>query len=59
MNNPNALASGIAIEAPPSNLPIEAQDYLHRLAIQISGQFNNMEKEIQKLQQRVKVLEGP
>ena len=59
MNNPNALASGIAIEAPPASLPVEAQDYLHRVMIQISGQFNNMEREIQKLQQRVKVLEGP
>lgn len=59
MNNPNALASGIAIEAPPASLPVEAQDYLHRVMIQISGQFNNMEKEIQRLQQRVKVLEGP
>lgn len=59
MNNPNALATGIAIEAPPASLPVEAQDYLHRVMIQISGQFNNMEVEIKNLQQRVKVLEGP
>jgi hypothetical protein len=59
MNNPNALATGIAIEAPPASLPIEAQDYLHRVMIQISGQFNNMDKEIERLKQRVKVLEGP
>lgn len=58
MNNPNALATGIAIESPPASLSIEAQNYLNRLVIQISGQFNNMEREIQKLQQRIKVLEG-
>ena len=57
--NKEAIAVGIAIEQPPSTLPVEAQEYLHRLAIQISGQFNNMEKEIQKLEARVKVLEGP
>lgn len=59
MNNPQALASGIAIEQPPASLPIEAQDYLHRVMIQISGEFVNMEKTISDLQKRVKVLEGP
>lgn len=59
MNNPQALATGIAIEQPPSSLPIEAQDYLQRVMIQISGQFINMEKIISDLEKRVKVLEGP
>lgn len=54
----NRIPDGIAIEAPPANLPIEAQDYLHRLVVQISGQFTNMDKQIRDLTKRVATLES-
>lgn len=59
MINNQALAFGIAVEQPPASLPADAQDYLSRVLIQISGQFNNMEREISDLKKRIEVLEGP
>lgn len=57
--NKEALAIGIAIEQPPSTLPVEAQEYLHRVMIQISGQFAELGREVEDLKARVAFLEGP
>lgn len=57
--NKEAIAIGIAIEQPPSTLPVEAQEYLHRIMIQISGQFVELGMEIKELKARVKTLEKP
>ena len=57
--NKYALAFGIAIEQPPSTLPVEAQEYLPRVMIQISGQFAELSKDVEDLKARIAVLEGP
>lgn len=57
--NINALAVGLGIEQPPSSLPIEAQEYLNRVMIQISGQLENLSASIIKLEKRVEDLETP
>ena len=54
-----AIAFGISIEQPPASLPIEAQEYLSRVIIQISGQFANMSKDIDDLKAKIKQLENP
>ena len=56
--NKEALAVGIAIEQPPSTLPVEAQEYLHRVMIQISGQFAELSRDVEDLKARIVVLEG-
>ena len=55
--NKEALAVGIAIEQPPSTLPVEAQEYLHRVMIQISGQFAEISRDVEVLKARIAVLE--
>lgn len=52
-------SAGIAIEQAPLSLADDAREYLQRIIVQISGQFENMEKEIQDLQKRVDKLEKP
>ena len=56
--NKEALAVGIAIEQPPSTLPVEAQEYLHRVMIQISGQFAELSRDVENLKDRISSLEG-
>ena len=56
--NKEALAVGIAIEQPPSTLPVEAQEYLHRVMIQISGQFAELSRDVEDLKSRIEALEG-
>lgn len=56
--NKEALAVGIAIEQPPSTLPVEAQEYLHRVMIQISGQFAELSRDVENLKDRISALEG-
>ena len=56
--NKEALAVGIAIEQPPSTLPVEAQEYLHRVMIQISGQFAELSIDVEDLKSRIEALEG-
>lgn len=56
--NKEALAVGIAIKQPPSTLPVEAQEYLHRVMIQISGQFAEISRDVEVLKARIAVLEG-
>lgn len=53
----NTTAFGIAIEQPPSTLPVEAQEYLNRVMTQISGQFANMTKDIEDMKKRLDALE--
>ena len=48
----------IAIEQPPQSLSPDAAEYLQRVLIQVSGQFENLEKQISDLEKRVKQLEG-
>ena len=56
--NKEAIAVGIAIEQPPSTLPVEAQEYLHRVMIQISGQFSELSRNVEDLKARISALEG-
>ena len=56
--NKEALAVGIAIEQPPSTLPVEAQEYLYRVMIQISGQFAELSRDVEDLKSRIEALEG-
>lgn len=51
--------NGVAVEQPPESLPADAREYLQRVLIQISGQFENMELQISNLEKRVKELETP
>ncbi len=46
----------IAIEQPPASLPPDVQEYLNRVFIQVSGAFENLEKEVADLQKQVKEL---
>ena len=55
--NKEAIAVGIAIEQPPSTLPVEAQEYLYRVMIQISGQFAELSRDVEDLKARIAVLE--
>ena len=57
--NKEALAVGIAIEQPPSTLPVEAQEYLYRVMIQISGQFAELSRDVEDLKARIAALEAP
>lgn len=43
----------IAIEQPPASLPSEVQEYLNRVLIQVSGAFENLEKEVADLKKQV------
>lgn len=49
----------IPIETAPASLPPEAQEYIQRILIIISGAMENMELEISQLKDRVKALESP
>ena len=40
-----------------STLPVEAQEYLHRVMIQISGQFADLSRNVEDLKARIAVLE--
>ena len=55
--NKEAIAIGIAIEQPPSTLPVEAQEYLYRVMIQISGQFAELSMDVEDLKARIAALE--
>ena len=57
--NKEAIAVGIAIEQPPSTLPVEAQEYLYRVMIQISGQFAELSRDVEDLKARIAALEAP
>ena len=57
--NKEAIAVGIAIEQPPSTLPVEAQEYLYRVIIQISGQFAELSRDVEDLKARIAALEAP
>lgn len=48
----------ISIEQPPANLPLDVQEYLTRVLIQIAGAFQEAELEISQLENRIKVLEA-
>lgn len=56
--NKDALSFGISIEQPPSTLPVEAQEYLYRVMIQISGQFAELSRNVEDLKARIAALEG-
>lgn len=49
----------ISVEQPPQSIPAEASEYLNRVLVQVAGQFENLEREIELLKERIKVLEGP
>ena len=54
----NYAPDGIAIEQPPASLSLDAQNYLQRMFVQVSGQFANLEKQIADLKARVETLES-